>query len=58
MNILWAAALIVVAVTAIAVAAMLMVRRGAAEGSYYNKSSNVVGVSVCWRQGSPSCWAS
>jgi hypothetical protein len=43
MNILWAA-LIVVAVTAFAVTAMLVVRRRAPEGGYYNDSDRASGV--------------
>jgi hypothetical protein len=43
MNIFWAA-LIVVAVTAIAVAAMLVVQRRAPEGGYYNDSDRASGV--------------
>jgi amino acid transporter len=42
-NIVWAA-LIVIAATAIAVAAMLVVRRGAPEGGYYSDSDRASGV--------------
>jgi amino acid transporter len=42
-NVVWAA-LIVIAATAIAVAAMLAVRRGAPEGGYYNDSDRASGV--------------
>ena len=57
MNILWAA-LIVVAVTAIAVAAMLAVRRRAPEGGYYNDSDRASGVFGVLATGFRSCWAS
>jgi amino acid transporter len=42
-NIFWAA-LIVVAVTAVAVTVMVLVRRGAPEGGYYNDSDRASGV--------------
>ena len=43
MNIVWAA-LIVVAATAVAVAAMLLVRRRAPEGSYFADSDRAAGI--------------
>ena len=43
MNIVWAA-LIVVAATAVAVAAMLAVRRRAPEGSYFADSDRAAGI--------------
>ncbi len=57
MNIVWAA-LIVVAATALAVAAMLVVRRRAPEGGYYADSDRARACSGCWRPGSRCCWAS
>ena len=43
MNIVWAA-LIIVAATAVAVAAMLAVRRGAPEGGYFTDSDRAAGI--------------
>ena len=43
MNIVWAA-LVVIAVTAVAVAAMLLVRRGAPDGGYYSDSDRASGI--------------
>jgi hypothetical protein len=43
MNIVWAT-LIIVVVTAIAVTAMLLVRRRAPDGSYFNDGDRAVGV--------------
>lgn len=43
MNLLWAG-LIVVGVTAVAIAAMLLVRRGAPEGSYFEDGDRAAGV--------------
>ena len=50
MNLVWAA-LIVAAVTTVAVASMLLVRRGAPEGSRFtdgDRASGVFGVLATW----------
>ena len=48
MNIVWGF-VIIVAVTAVAVAAMLFVRRTAPEGSYFEDGDRASGVFGCWR---------